>query len=60
LIEKLYNEATENYDRKEELKNNHCLFSKYRVSQGNHIENVVVPFSDGRKIINVLTNLQNT
>jgi preprotein translocase subunit SecA len=60
LIEKLYNEATENYDRKkEELKKQSLpVFKNIRVSQGNHIENVVVPFSDGRKIINVLTNLQ--
>jgi preprotein translocase subunit SecA len=62
LIEKLYNEATENYDRKkEELKKQSLpVFKNIRVSQGNHIENVVVPFSDGRKIINVLTNLQKT
>src|SRR5215203_4665460 len=62
LIEKLYNEATENYDRKkEELKKQALpVFKNIRVSQGNHIENVVVPFSDGRKIINVLTNLQKT
>src|SRR4249919_56053 len=62
LIEKLYNEATENYDhKKEELKKQSLpVFKNIRVSQGNHIENVVVPFSDGRKIINVLTNLQKT
>jgi preprotein translocase subunit SecA len=62
LIEKLYNEATENYDhRKEELKKQSLpVFKNIRVSQGNHIENVMVPFSDGRKIINVLTNLQKT
>ncbi|HEX6846714.1 MAG TPA: SEC-C metal-binding domain-containing protein, partial [Chitinophagaceae bacterium] len=62
LIEKLYNEATENYDRKKEEIRKQALpvFKNIRVSQGNHIENVVVPFSDGRKIINVLTNLQKT
>jgi preprotein translocase subunit SecA len=62
LVEKLYNEATENYDRKKEeiRKQAMPVFKNIRVSQGNHIENVVVPFSDGRKIINVLTNLQKT
>ena len=62
LIEKLYNEATENYERKKEELRKQALpvFKNIRVSQGNHIENVVVPFSDGRKIINVLTNMQKT
>ena len=62
LVEKLYNEATENYEhKKEELKKQALpVFKNIRVSQGSHIENVVVPFSDGRKIINVLTNMQKT
>jgi len=62
VVQKLYNEATENYDRKKEdlKKQSLPVFKNIRVSQGNHIENVVVPFSDGRKIINVLTNLQKT
>ncbi len=62
LIEKLYNEATENYERKKEDLKKQALpvFKNIRVSQGSHIENVVVPFSDGRKVINVLTNMQKT
>ena len=62
LVDRLYNEATENYERKkEELKKQSLpVFKNIRVSQGNHIENVMVPFSDGRKIINVLTNMQKT
>jgi len=62
LIDKLYNEATENYERKkEELKKTSLpVFKNIRLTQGNHIENVMVPFSDGRKIINVLTNMQKT
>src|SRR5688572_15659605 len=61
-IDDLYNQATENYERKKEelRKTSLPVFKNIRVSQGNHIENVVVPFSDGRKIINVLTNLQKT
>jgi preprotein translocase subunit SecA len=60
LAERLYNEATENYERKkEELKKQALpVFKNIRLTQGNHVENVLVPFSDGRKAINVLTNMQ--
>ena len=36
------------------------VFKNIRVQQGSHIENVVVPFTDGRKGIQVLANLQKT
>jgi preprotein translocase subunit SecA len=36
------------------------VFSNIRKAQGNHIENVVVPFTDGRKHMQVLTNLDKT
>src|SRR4029078_13043983 len=62
LIDQLYAEATENYQRKkDELKKQAIpVFKNIRLTQGNQIENVVVPFSDGRKGINVLTNMQKT
>lgn len=62
LVEKLYAEATENYERKKEELKKHALpvFKNIRLMQGNHIENVVVPLTDGRKIINALTNMQKT
>jgi len=62
VIEKLYTEATENYNaRKEELKKNAIpVFKNIRLTQGSHIENVVVPFSDGRKGLNVLASLDKT
>jgi preprotein translocase subunit SecA len=62
LIDRLYAEATENYQRKkDELKKQAIpVFKNIRLTQGNQIENVVVPFSDGRKGINVLTNMQKT
>ncbi|HZI54335.1 MAG TPA: SEC-C metal-binding domain-containing protein, partial [Chitinophagaceae bacterium] len=62
LIDKLYYEATENYQRrKDELKKQAMpVFKNIRLTQGNHIENVVVPFTDGRKGINALTNMQKT
>lgn len=62
VIDKLYNEATENYNRrKEDLKKNSIpVFKNIRLTQGSHIENVVVPFSDGRKGVNVLAPLDKT
>jgi preprotein translocase subunit SecA len=36
------------------------VFQNVRATQGSHIENVVVPFTDGRKAINVLANLDKT
>jgi len=35
-------------------------FQKYSFDAGYHIENVVVPFSDGRKALNVLSPLDKT
>ncbi len=60
LVEILYAEATQNYERKkEELKKQALpVFKNIRLTQGSQIENVVVPLSDGRKIINSLTNMQ--
>src|SRR4029078_9570885 len=62
LIDQLYAEATENYQRKkDELKKGAVpVFKNIRLTQGNQIENVVVRFSDGRKCMNVLTNMQKT
>jgi preprotein translocase subunit SecA len=62
LADKLYNEATENYTRhKEDLKKQILpVFKNIRLTQGSHIENVVVPFSDGRKGLNVLAALDKT
>ncbi len=62
LAESLYQEATINYQhKKEELKKTAVpVFKNIRLQQGNNIENVVVPFGDGRKGINVLSNMQRT
>jgi preprotein translocase subunit SecA len=62
LTEKLYGEGTLNYERKmKEVQNNAVpVFKNILLTQGRHIENVVVPFSDGKKVINVLANLQKT
>src|SRR5690242_12702882 len=62
VIDQLYAEASDNYNsRKEELKKNAIpVFKNIRLTQGSNIENVVVPFSDGRKGLNVLASLDKT
>ncbi len=62
VVEKLYLEATEHYtDHKETLKKQAIpVFKNIRLTQGSHVENVVVPFSDGRKALNVLASLDKT
>ena len=62
VAEKLYLEATQNYEHKlaELRKQALPAFQNIRTTQGNHVENVVVPFTDGKKRINVLANLQKT
>ncbi len=62
LIDTLYIEATEKYQQHtEEVKKQSVpVFKNIRATQGSHIENVVVPFTDGRKGLNVLTNLDKT
>lgn len=59
---KLYNEATERYRNKlTELQNNTLpIFKNIRQNQNPNIENVVVPFTDGKKAMQVLTNLNKT
>lgn len=62
LSDRLYDEATENYNRhKEDLQKQALpVFRNIRQAQGSQIENVVVPFTDGKKGLNVLTNLDKT
>lgn len=62
VIEKLYTEATNNFTRhKEDVQKQAVpVFKNIRLTQGSHIENVVVPFSDGRKGLNVLASLDKT
>jgi len=62
LTEVLYNEASANYQRKQENIQQHAVpvFQNIRQTQGEHIENVVVPFTDGRRGVNVLSNMRKT
>lgn len=62
LADRLYNEAVKRYqERKDNLKQQSMpVFQNIKLLQGNHIENVVVPFSDGKKGIQVLANMKKT
>ncbi|HVK49848.1 MAG TPA: preprotein translocase subunit SecA [Pseudobacter sp.] len=62
LSDRLYQEATERYQRKmTDLQTQAVpVFRNIRQSQGSHIENVVVPFADGKKGMQVLANLDKT
>ena len=62
IADRLYETALAHYQKhKEEIRKQAVpVFKNIRTSQGSHIENVVVPFYDGRKGINVLVNLDKT
>lgn len=62
VVDILYTEATEKYNRhKNDIKQQSIpVFKNIRQTQGSHIENVVVPFTDGRKGLNVLASLDKT
>lgn len=62
LADKLYEEATQKYNEHVETVSREAVpvFKNIRTTQGSHIENVIVPFTDGRKTINVLTPLDKT
>ncbi len=59
LTEKLYSEAITLYSRKKEAlaQQTMPIITNIRKEQGNHIENVAVPFTDGKKGVQVLANL---
>ncbi|MBO9660198.1 MAG: SEC-C domain-containing protein [Chitinophagaceae bacterium] len=62
VVDKLYNEATEAYNAHKKSVQTQAVpvFRNIRQTQGSHIENVVVPFTDGRKGLNVLAGLDKT
>ncbi len=62
LAEKLYEEAKSNYNHKvvSIAEQTYPIIKNIRKEQGNHIENVAVPFTDGRKSIQALANLDKT
>jgi len=62
LSEKLYQEAVQHYSyRKQSLaKQSLPVFQNVKLTQGSNVVNVFVPFTDGKKNINILTNLEKT
>jgi len=62
VAEKMYQEATTSYERKQEDIRKQAVpaFASIRATRDSHVENVVVPFTDGKKRINVLAGLQKT
>jgi preprotein translocase subunit SecA len=62
LTEKLYLEASDNYQRRKKETGQQAVpvFKNIKLTQGNHIENVVVPFTDGKRGLQCLANLNKT
>ncbi|MGZ5254553.1 MAG: preprotein translocase subunit SecA [Flavitalea sp.] len=62
LADRLYTEATTRYQQKmDSLKQQAVpVFANIRATQGPYVENVVVPFTDGKKGMQVLANLTKT
>ncbi len=62
LTDRLYQEAIDHYQiKKADLANNALpVFQNIRKQQGMNVENVVVPFTDGRRAMQVLANLEKT
>ncbi len=62
LAEKLYTEAITNYERRKQdlMIQAVPVFKNIKLQQGSHIDNVIVPFTDGRKQMQVLANMDKT
>ncbi|AWO00954.1 preprotein translocase subunit SecA [Chitinophaga alhagiae] len=60
IAEKLYGEAVANYHRRtaELIEGTLPVIKQIHKEQGQHIENISIPFTDGRKGINVLAPLK--
>lgn len=62
LSDRLYEEAKSHYTEKTKMMSRQTLpvIKNIRKDQGMHIENVAVPFTDGKKAIQALANLDKT
>ena len=62
LVNRLYEEAKEHYNQKNKAMNEQTLpvMRNIRKEQGSHIENVAVPFTDGKKAMQAVANLDKT
>jgi preprotein translocase subunit SecA len=59
LIQKLYEESIHHYQQRKQgiVTQTLPIISSIRKEQGNHIQNVAVPFTDGRRVTQTLVNL---
>ena len=62
LSDRLYHEAKDHYNQKNRAMNEQTLpvIKNIRKEQGSHIENVAVPFTDGKKAMQAVANLDKT
>ncbi|MDI9365539.1 MAG: preprotein translocase subunit SecA [Flavobacterium sp.] len=62
LSEKLYNQAIAHYQRRKAEMAEQALpvFKNIRKNQGAHIENVIAPFTDGKRGLQVLASMDKT
>jgi preprotein translocase subunit SecA len=62
LSNRLYHEAKNHYNLKNQMMNEQTLpvIKNIRREQGAHIENVAVPFTDGKKAMQAVANLDKT
>ncbi|MBL7761096.1 MAG: preprotein translocase subunit SecA [Sediminibacterium sp.] len=62
LAEKLYTEAVTNYERRKQdlMAQAVPVFRNIKQQQGSHVDNVIVPFTDGRRQMQVLANMDKT
>ncbi|MFY0643214.1 MAG: preprotein translocase subunit SecA [Bacteroidia bacterium] len=60
LIQKIFDEALDFYDRKSKALATRALdvFKRIQSERGDDVKNILVPFSDGKKGLNVSVNLQ--
>ena len=62
LAEKLYNEAIAQYEKRKQdmMVQSVPVFKNIKLQQGSHIDNVIVPFTDGKRQVQALANMEKT
>lgn len=62
LAEKLYSEAIAQYEKRKQdmMVQAVPVFKNIKLQQGSHIDNVIVPFSDGKRQVQALANMDKT
>ncbi|HPH37186.1 MAG TPA: preprotein translocase subunit SecA, partial [Sediminibacterium sp.] len=62
LAEKLYGEAIAQYEKRKQdmMVQAVPVFKNIKLQQGSHIDNVIVPFTDGKRQVQALANMEKT